>query len=63
MILTGKAKEALSRIELDDEENFSQDTIDKFKTDPDFYRAFVKGIEEEINGAFPAVSKTNIPKR
>jgi len=58
MILTGKAKDVLSRISLDDEGNFSQDTIEKFKSDPEFYRTFVKGIEEEINGAFPAVRET-----
>lgn len=58
MIFTGKAKDVLSRIDLDDKENFSQETIEKFKTDPVFYRAFVKGIEGEINGTFPTVSET-----
>lgn len=51
----GQAEEALSKIQLDSYENFSQETIDRFKAEPDTYRAFVKGIEKEVNNGFPLV--------
>lgn len=51
----GQAGEILSKIEMDAEENFSPETIEKFKTDPDFYREFVKKVEVEVNNAFPVV--------
>ncbi|KAK5663433.1 hypothetical protein OQA88_3862 [Cercophora sp. LCS_1] len=53
--IMGQAEEALSKIQIDSYENFSQETIDKFKTDPETYRAFVKGIEKEVNNGFPIV--------
>jgi hypothetical protein len=52
----GQAGEILSKIEMDAQENFSQETIDKFQADPEFYREFVKKIEVEVNNAFPVVS-------
>ena len=52
----GAAGEILKEIDIDDQENFSKEQIDKFNTDPDFYRRFVKAIEKEVNGAFPIVS-------
>jgi hypothetical protein len=57
MMMMGNAKELLSQIEVDEKENFSEDMIARFKSDPDFYRTFVKGIEREINSAFPIVSR------
>lgn len=54
--MMGQAKEILDTIEMDEEENFSKNTIAKFKSDPVFYRSFVKGIEAEVNKAFPIVS-------
>lgn len=53
----GQAGEILSKIQLDAQENFSQETIEKFQTDPEFYREFVKKIEVEVNNAFPVVSR------
>ncbi|KAK3336560.1 hypothetical protein B0T19DRAFT_437312 [Cercophora scortea] len=53
--LMGQASEVLDKIQLDEEENFSQDTIEKFKSDPNFYRAFVKGIEVELNKTLSVV--------
>ena len=52
----GAAGEVLKEIEMDREENFSQAQIDKFRSDPQLYRRFVKAIEREVNGAFPIVS-------
>ncbi|KAK3301009.1 uncharacterized protein B0H64DRAFT_414697 [Chaetomium fimeti] len=51
----GQAGEILSKIQMDAQENFSQETIDKFQSDPEFYREFVKKIEVEVNNAFPVV--------
>ncbi|KAK4239689.1 hypothetical protein C8A03DRAFT_13914 [Achaetomium macrosporum] len=53
--IMGQAGEILSKIQLDLHENFSQETIEKFKSEPDFYREFVKKIEAEVNNAFPIV--------
>ncbi|KAI1334768.1 hypothetical protein F5Y15DRAFT_280124 [Xylariaceae sp. FL0016] len=54
-IMRSPATAVLDQIELDENENFSQATIDKFKNDPDFYRQFVRAVEKDINGAFPIV--------
>lgn len=51
----GQAKEILGKIQMDEHENFSQETIEKFQSDPEFYREFVKKIEAEVNNAFPIV--------
>ena len=52
----GQAGEILSKIQMDAQENFSQETIDKFQSDPEFYREFVKKVEVEVNNHFPVVS-------
>jgi hypothetical protein len=52
----GQAGEILSKIQMDPHENFAQETVERFKSDPDFYREFVKKIEAEVNNAFPVVS-------
>lgn len=54
--MMGQAKEFLDAIQMDEEENFSEDTIARFKSDPVFYRSFVKGIEVEVCKMFPIVS-------
>jgi hypothetical protein len=56
MVLGGPAKGMLAQIELDEQENFTPKQIEKFKSDPEFYREFVKTMEKDINGAFPLVS-------
>lgn len=55
-LMMGNAKEILGEVEVDEKENFSDATIARFKSDPDFYRSFVKSIEREVNNAFPVVS-------
>ncbi|KAK0618273.1 hypothetical protein B0T17DRAFT_331851 [Bombardia bombarda] len=57
--IMGQAGELLNKIELDEKENFSQNTIEKFKSDPEFYRTFVKGIEAEVNNTFPIIEKNS----
>ncbi|KAK4188533.1 hypothetical protein QBC35DRAFT_192924 [Podospora australis] len=51
----GQAGDILSKIDMDLRENFSQETIEKFASDPEFYHDFVKKIEVEVNNAFPIV--------
>ncbi|KAG7292499.1 hypothetical protein NEMBOFW57_002534 [Staphylotrichum longicolle] len=51
----GQAGEILSKIQMDAQENFSPETIEKFQSDPEFYREFVKKVEAEVNNAFPVV--------
>lgn len=58
--MMGQARELLEDIEMDEAENISQATIDKFKSDPAFYRNFVKKLEKEVNSTFPIVS-TGLP--
>ena len=55
--MLGQAGDILKSIELDERENFSTATIEKFKSDSQFYRSFVKGIEKEVNNTFPIVSQ------
>ncbi|TPX16724.1 uncharacterized protein E0L32_003665 [Thyridium curvatum] len=54
--MTGAA-ELLSQIKIDEDENFTSEQIEKFKSDPEFYRTFVKGIEKQVNSSFPIVLK------
>lgn len=53
----GQAGDVLKTIQMDEQENFSQETIAKFQSDPEFYRQFVKKIEVEVNNAFPIVRR------
>ncbi|KAK7988530.1 Cytochrome c oxidase polypeptide 5 [Apiospora arundinis] len=55
MALNGPAKAVLGQIEMDDKENFSQAQIEKFRSQPELYRHFVKSIERDINGTFPII--------
>lgn len=53
----GAAGPMLKQIQMDEQENFSPEQIEKFKTDPELYKTFVKTIEKEVNGAFPIILK------
>ncbi|KAK7923108.1 dimethylaniline monooxygenase [Apiospora marii] len=48
-------KTVLGEVEMDDKENFSQAQIEKFKSQPELYKRFVKTVEKDINGTFPIV--------
>ncbi|KAK8048625.1 flavin-binding protein monooxygenase [Apiospora phragmitis] len=54
-VMGGPAKAVLGQIEMDDKENFSQAQIEKFKSQLELYKHFVKAVEKDINGAFPIV--------
>jgi cation diffusion facilitator CzcD-associated flavoprotein CzcO len=54
--IMGQAGPILGEIEMDDRENFTPKQIEKFKSDPAFYRKFVKAIEKEVNNTLPIVS-------
>ncbi|KAL2135631.1 hypothetical protein VTI74DRAFT_7581 [Chaetomium olivicolor] len=50
-----RAGDILNQIEMDENENFSQETIERFQADPEFYRQFVKKVERDVNNMFPIV--------
>ncbi|KAH7152645.1 hypothetical protein EDB81DRAFT_647222 [Dactylonectria macrodidyma] len=47
----------LSQVEINENEGFSKAQIERFKSDPVFYRKFIKAIEEVVNGNFPLTLK------
>ncbi|KAI2619355.1 FAD/NAD(P)-binding domain-containing protein [Hypomontagnella submonticulosa] len=57
----GPAKDILGEIEMDEKENFTPRQIEKFKSDPAFYRKFIKIIEQDSNGAFQITLKNGGP--
>ncbi|KAI0175567.1 FAD/NAD(P)-binding domain-containing protein [Hypoxylon sp. FL1284] len=57
MIMGGPAKSVLVETEFDEEENFTPQQIERFKTDPACYRRFVKAIERDLSGTFPVYLK------
>ena len=62
LLATGqKTASIMSQIELEDKCDFTPTQIEKFKSDPAFYRTFVKQIEEDVNGNFPLVSLITDP--
>lgn len=46
----------LSELAMDEQANFTKEQIERFKSDPVYYRKFVKTVEEVVNGNFPLVS-------
>lgn len=58
--MMGQAKEIMDEIQLDEMENFSPETIAKFKSDPEFYHRFVKGLETELSKTLPIVSSNTL---
>jgi len=57
VLSASKAKHVMEQIELDDDERFTPAQIEKFKSDPEFYKKFVKAIEEQVNSNFFIVSR------
>ncbi|CAK7202767.1 hypothetical protein SEUCBS139899_005494 [Sporothrix eucalyptigena] len=53
----GPAAETINSIDLDDDENFSPEQIERFNADAALYRNFVKTIEKETNSNFPIMLK------
>ena len=54
-MMMGPCKEVLGQIQMDKEGRFKKDQIERFKTDPNFYRMFVRATEKEVNSNFPIV--------
>lgn len=48
----------MDEIEINEDESFPEAQLDKFESDPVFYKKFVKSVEEVVNGNFPLVSLT-----
>ncbi|KAK0731824.1 hypothetical protein B0H67DRAFT_477287 [Lasiosphaeris hirsuta] len=57
--IMGQADRILEKVQLDQDEKFSEETIEIFKSDPDFYRGFIKRVEAEVNSTFPIVLTKN----
>ncbi|KXJ95953.1 hypothetical protein Micbo1qcDRAFT_192830 [Microdochium bolleyi] len=53
--MKGPSSKVLQEIEMDEQGSFSQAQIEKFKTDPELYRRFIKTIEKDVGGNFPIV--------
>ncbi|KAK3935553.1 hypothetical protein QBC46DRAFT_358167 [Diplogelasinospora grovesii] len=57
VLAAGAAGNMLSEVELDENECFTPAQIARFKADPQFYRRFVKSVEQEVNGNYPLMIK------
>ncbi|KAK7952393.1 flavin-binding protein monooxygenase [Apiospora aurea] len=55
-------KSVLGEVDMDDKENFSQAQIEKFRSQPELYKRFVKAVEKDINGAFPIIQAFSTEK-
>lgn len=51
----------LKEISVDENENFPQEQIQRFKDDEEFYRRFVKGVEKDTSGNFRMVRLSRCP--
>lgn len=40
---------------MDANDNFTEEQIEEFKADPEFYMKFVKAVENEVNSRFKMV--------
>lgn len=56
LLSMGKTAEIMGQIKVDEKGDFTEAQIERFKSDPVFYKKFVKLIEEDVNGNFPIVS-------
>ena len=55
-----KTAEVMNQIKVDEKGDFTPEQIEKFKTDPEFYKKFVKLIEQDVNSNFPIVSPPSL---
>lgn len=54
--MKGPASKILEDIEMNEQGDFSPAQIERFKSDPELYRSFIKTIEKDASGNFPIVS-------
>ncbi|KAH6876607.1 hypothetical protein B0T10DRAFT_414468 [Thelonectria olida] len=57
LLLQGAGNGILSEVGLEENADFTQAQIDRFKSDPGFYKKFIKEVEEIVNGNFPLTLK------
>ncbi|KAJ1331135.1 hydroxyversicolorone monooxygenase [Microdochium nivale] len=53
--MKGPASKILEEIEMNEQGDFSPAQIERFKSDPELYRSFIKTIEKDASGNFPIV--------
>ncbi|KAI8165834.1 FAD-binding monooxygenase moxY [Colletotrichum sp. SAR 10_70] len=56
LLAQGAAGGILGEVGMRENADFTEAQIDRFKTDPIFYKKFVKAVEEVVNGNFPIVT-------
>lgn len=54
-MLKGNSAEIIQSIKMDGDK-FTTEQKDRFKADNDYYRGFIKAVEEQVNARFKAVS-------
>lgn len=59
LLAQGAAGGILGEVGMRENADFTEAQIDRFKTDPIFYKKFVKAVEEVVNGNFPIVSRAS----
>ncbi|KAJ4252917.1 hypothetical protein NW762_010823 [Fusarium torreyae] len=57
LLAQGSGGGIIQEIELNDDESFPAAQLDRFESDPVFYRKFIKSVEEVVNGNFPLTLK------
>ncbi|KAI8211846.1 FAD-binding monooxygenase [Colletotrichum sp. SAR 10_86] len=57
LLAQGAAGGILGEVGMRENADFTEAQIDRFKTDPIFYKKFVKAVEEVVNGNFPITLK------
>ncbi|KAL3485044.1 FAD/NAD(P)-binding domain-containing protein [Aspergillus germanicus] len=57
LLAQGAGGGVLSQVSMDENSDFTKAQIERFKSDPIFYRRFVKAVEEVVNGNFPLTLK------
>lgn len=60
MLAQGVGDGVLSEVSMDEDSNFTESQIERFKSDPVFYQKFVKAVEEVVNGNFPLVCTVSL---
>ncbi|KAL0935781.1 monooxygenase [Colletotrichum truncatum] len=53
LLVQGSGDNIIEEVEIDEDQDFTPAQVQRFKTDPAFYRKFVKAVEEVVNGNFP----------
>lgn len=57
LLAQGAGGGVLDEVSMKENADFTEAQIERFKSDPEFYKKFVKAVEEVVNGNFPLVSR------